>query len=39
MKAAQPSVRLTEVPRVGHAPMLTEPAAAEAIADFLAQVP
>ena len=27
------------VPRVGHAPMLTEPAAVEAIDDFLARVP
>jgi pimeloyl-ACP methyl ester carboxylesterase len=28
-----------EVPNVGHAPMLTEPAAFDAIARFLAAVP
>ena len=39
MKAAAPAMRLVEVPRVGHAPMLTEPEAAEAIANFLAEVP
>jgi pimeloyl-ACP methyl ester carboxylesterase len=39
MKAAAPSIQLVEVPRVGHAPMLTEPEAAEAIASFLAQLP
>ena len=39
MKAAAPSIKLVEVARVGHAPMLTEPEAARAIATFLAEVP
>ena len=38
MKRAAPGLRLVEVPRVGHAPMLTEPAAIEAIGNFLATV-
>jgi pimeloyl-ACP methyl ester carboxylesterase len=32
-------MQYVEVPNVGHAPMLTEPAAWEAIAGFLASVP
>jgi pimeloyl-ACP methyl ester carboxylesterase len=38
MRAAVPSLRYAEVPGVGHAPMLTEPAAREALASFLADV-
>jgi hypothetical protein len=30
---------VTAVPRVGHAPMLTEPVAGEAIAAFLREAP
>jgi pimeloyl-ACP methyl ester carboxylesterase len=39
MRRAAPSMRYVDVPGVGHAPMLTEPAAFMAIADFLATVP
>ena len=39
MRRAAPGMQYVEVPQVGHAPMLTEPAALEAIARFLATVP
>jgi pimeloyl-ACP methyl ester carboxylesterase len=39
MRRAAPGMQYVEVPKVGHAPMLTEPAALEAIAQFLATVP
>lgn len=39
MRRAAPAMRYAEVPGVGHAPMLTEPAAREALAAFLAEVP
>jgi pimeloyl-ACP methyl ester carboxylesterase len=39
MRRAAPALRYAEVPGVGHAPMLTEPAAKEALAKFLADVP
>ena len=39
MRRAAPGMQYVEVPNVGHAPMLTEPAALEAIAQFLATVP
>jgi pimeloyl-ACP methyl ester carboxylesterase len=39
MKLAAPHLKVTAVPRVGHAPMLTEPAAREAIAAFLGDAP
>lgn len=39
MKAAAPWMEVVEVPRVGHAPMLTEPVAAKGVDDFLARVP
>lgn len=39
MRGAAPGMAYTEVPDVGHAPMLTEPAALEAIHAFLARVP
>jgi pimeloyl-ACP methyl ester carboxylesterase len=39
MREAAPKLRYAEVPRVGHAPMLTEPAAREALQAFLADVP
>jgi pimeloyl-ACP methyl ester carboxylesterase len=39
MREAAPDLRYAEVPRVGHAPMLTEPASREALASFLAHVP
>lgn len=39
MRKAAPSLAYTEVPNVGHAPMLTEPEAFEAIGAFLARVP
>lgn len=39
MRAAAPQLRYAEVPGIGHAPMLTEPAAREALASFLADVP
>jgi pimeloyl-ACP methyl ester carboxylesterase len=38
MRAAVPAMVYAEVPRVGHAPMLTEPAAWNAITAFLATV-
>jgi pimeloyl-ACP methyl ester carboxylesterase len=38
MRKAAPSMQYVEVPGVGHAPMLTEPVAREAIRQFLAQV-
>jgi pimeloyl-ACP methyl ester carboxylesterase len=38
MRKAAPAMQYVEVPGVGHAPMLTEPAAREAIRQFLAQV-
>ncbi|HEY0051982.1 MAG TPA: alpha/beta hydrolase, partial [Caulobacteraceae bacterium] len=38
MKARAPHMAFAEVPGVGHAPMLDEPAARDAIADFLARV-
>jgi len=37
MRKTAPHMRYVEVPGVGHAPMLTEPAAAEAIQSFLAE--
>ena len=37
MKKAAPAMQYVEVPNVGHAPMLTEPAAQEAIRSFLSQ--
>ena len=39
MKRAAPSLETVVVPRIGHAPLLTEPAAVEAIDEFLARVP
>lgn len=39
MRRAAPGLQYAEVPGVGHAPMLTEPAAREALAGFLASVP
>jgi pimeloyl-ACP methyl ester carboxylesterase len=39
MRRAAPNMQYVEVPKVGHAPMLTEPAALEAISAFLASVP
>jgi pimeloyl-ACP methyl ester carboxylesterase len=39
MRRAAPNMQYVEVPKVGHAPMLTEPPALEAIARFLAAVP
>lgn len=38
MRSAAPALRYAEVPGVGHAPMLTEPAAREALESFLADV-
>jgi pimeloyl-ACP methyl ester carboxylesterase len=38
MKRQAPSLRLAEVPNVGHAPLLTEPEAVAAIDDFLGTV-
>jgi pimeloyl-ACP methyl ester carboxylesterase len=38
MRARKPDLTYAEVPDVGHAPMLTEPAAMTALAAFLAQV-
>ena len=35
MRAAAPDARFVEVPGIGHAPMLNEPEAAAAVADFL----
>jgi pimeloyl-ACP methyl ester carboxylesterase len=39
MRRAAPTLQYTEVPNVGHAPMLTEPEALSAIRQFLAQLP
>jgi pimeloyl-ACP methyl ester carboxylesterase len=39
MKKTAPELQYAEVPNVGHAPMLTEPEAWQAIEAFLAQVP
>ena len=39
MRKAAPELQYVEVPNVGHAPMLTEPEALDAIHAFLAQVP
>ncbi|MBQ5949526.1 alpha/beta hydrolase [Massilia sp. ST3] len=39
MRKAAPELQYVEVPNVGHAPMLTEPEALEAIRAFLATVP
>jgi pimeloyl-ACP methyl ester carboxylesterase len=39
MKRVASHLKVTAVPRVGHAPMLTEPAAREAIAAFLRDAP
>jgi pimeloyl-ACP methyl ester carboxylesterase len=39
MRRAAPTMACVEVPNVGHAPMLTEPVALDAILHFLAQVP
>lgn len=39
MRRAAPGMQYVEVPKVGHAPMLTEAAALEAIAGFLATLP
>jgi pimeloyl-ACP methyl ester carboxylesterase len=37
MRKAAPTMQYAEVPNVGHAPMLTEPAAQDAIRSFLSQ--
>jgi pimeloyl-ACP methyl ester carboxylesterase len=39
MRRAAPTMQYVEVPNVGHAPMLTEPVALDAVLKFLAQVP
>jgi pimeloyl-ACP methyl ester carboxylesterase len=39
MQRRAPSIQRVEVPRVGHAPTLAEPAAAQAIARFLETAP
>ena len=39
MRKAAPELQYAEVPEVGHAPMLTEPVALDAIRAFLARVP
>jgi hypothetical protein len=39
MKRNAPSLEIAVVPGVGHAPILTEPAAERAIDEFLARVP
>lgn len=39
MREAAPGLKFAEVPGVGHAPMLMEPAARSALSDFLASVP
>jgi len=39
MRRAAPTMAYAEVPNVGHAPMLTEPEALEAIRQFLARLP
>jgi pimeloyl-ACP methyl ester carboxylesterase len=39
MKRVAPHLKVAAVPRVGHAPMLTEPAARDALAAFLKEAP
>lgn len=39
MRRAAPSLEVVEIPRVGHAPMLVEPAAREALSRFLDKIP
>lgn len=39
MRAMAPQLRYAEVPGIGHAPMLTEPAAQSALLDFLSSLP
>jgi pimeloyl-ACP methyl ester carboxylesterase len=39
MQRAAPDMEIVEIPRVGHAPMLTEPAARAALGRFLEQAP
>ncbi|WP_229424934.1 alpha/beta fold hydrolase [Massilia sp. Se16.2.3] len=39
MRRAAPTLQYTEVPNVGHAPMLTEPEALAAIRQFLSRLP
>jgi pimeloyl-ACP methyl ester carboxylesterase len=39
MRSAAPALQYAEVPGIGHAPMLTEPAARTALSSFLAAVP
>jgi pimeloyl-ACP methyl ester carboxylesterase len=39
MRRAAPAMAYADVPGVGHAPMLTEPVALDAIVKFLAAVP
>jgi pimeloyl-ACP methyl ester carboxylesterase len=39
MRRAAPAMAYVEVPNRGHAPMLTEPAALDAIVQFLSRVP
>lgn len=39
MRRAAPAIQYTEVPNVGHAPMLTEPEALASIRGFLARLP
>jgi pimeloyl-ACP methyl ester carboxylesterase len=39
MQRSAPSLQYAEVPNVGHAPMLTEPAALHAIREFLKKIP
>ena len=39
MQRMAPSMQRIDVPRVGHAPALTEPSAVDAIANFLRTVP
>ena len=39
MRAAAPTMAYAEVPQVGHAPMLSEPEARSALAEFLSRAP
>jgi pimeloyl-ACP methyl ester carboxylesterase len=39
MRRAAPAMQYTEVPNIGHAPMLTEPEALDAIREFLNRLP
>jgi hypothetical protein len=39
MREVAPEMQQVDVARVGHAPMLTEPEAVQALRSFLAQVP